>query len=284
MPTVGELKKSLKAVGLAQTGEKPDLERRLRQHGEGESLKLDGVNPAALKNPALKKACAKRGLPCDLDLGTRDDLVDGLIASLRAEQRAARSSSTNNGGDDESDEPLSKKPRWRRVVVRRRRRARDRHREAGAAARRGRAGGGGALGARRGDHARDAVCEAEERLPPARAAHPPGQARRQVRRRDARVPGARPRLRHADGARGGRGRRAGGADGEDAGAVERELRAHARLLPAGPRRVGHRRLRAAAVRLHDLHAGAQDVLLRALPLRLRLHVGDPQVPDLHQGL
>ena len=46
MPTVSELKKSLKAVGLAQTGEKPDLERRLRQHGEGESLKLDGVNPA----------------------------------------------------------------------------------------------------------------------------------------------------------------------------------------------------------------------------------------------
>ena len=46
---------SLKAVGLAQTGEKPDLERRLRQHGEGESLKLDGVNPAALKNPALRK-------------------------------------------------------------------------------------------------------------------------------------------------------------------------------------------------------------------------------------
>ena len=111
MPTVGELKKSLKAVGLAQTGEKPDLERRLRQHGEGESLKLDGVNPAALKNPALKKACAKRGLPCDLDLGTRDDLVDGLIASLKAEARAAGSSSNNNGGDDESDEPLSKKPR-----------------------------------------------------------------------------------------------------------------------------------------------------------------------------
>ena len=111
MPTVSELKKSLKAVGLAQTGEKPDLERRLRQHGEGESLKLDGVNPAALKNPALKKACAKRGLPCDLDLGTRDDLVDGLIASLTAEARAAGSSSNNNGGDDESDEPLSKKPR-----------------------------------------------------------------------------------------------------------------------------------------------------------------------------
>ena len=83
--SVAQLKARCKAAGVAGTGEKPDLVARMKQVAQGESLRIDGVNPAALKAGVLKKELATRGLPCSLDLETRDELVARLIDALRKE-------------------------------------------------------------------------------------------------------------------------------------------------------------------------------------------------------
>ena len=109
---VGDLKKKLKEVGLAQNGEKPDLINRLKQHAAGESLKLDGENPACLKAGPLKKALAVRGLPCSLDIETRDVLVGRLIDALKKEGggsgggEAGSSAAGGDAGDSPEEEAL----------------------------------------------------------------------------------------------------------------------------------------------------------------------------------
>ena len=95
---VAELKARLKAAGCAGTGEKPDLVARLKQVGQGESLKIDGCNPAALKAGVLKKELSTRGLPCSLDLETRDVLVGRLIDALRKERGSSEASGGGDGG------------------------------------------------------------------------------------------------------------------------------------------------------------------------------------------
>ena len=85
--TVSALKQRLKAASVAGTGEKPDLIARLKQVASGEAVKVDGVNPAALKAGVLKKELATRGLPCSLDLESRDVLVGRLIDALKQPRR-----------------------------------------------------------------------------------------------------------------------------------------------------------------------------------------------------
>ena len=107
--TVAALKKRCKEAGVAGTGEKPDLVTRLKQVAAGEACKLSGVNPACLKAGELKKACAVRGLPCSLDLETRDVLVGKLIDALKKEKGSAAgsgdsSAAASGGADAESPE------------------------------------------------------------------------------------------------------------------------------------------------------------------------------------
>lgn len=86
MATVGALKKELKSLGLSQSGEKGDLQRRLALHALGEEHKMpDGRNPCSLPAGELKKTLAKRGLPCDTSIETRDELIGRLIEALKAE-------------------------------------------------------------------------------------------------------------------------------------------------------------------------------------------------------
>ena len=94
---VAELKARCKAAGVAGTGEKPDLVARLKQVASGEpfAARYDGVNPAALKAGALKKELATRGLPCSLDLETRDVLVGRLIDTLISEGGTTASASSD---------------------------------------------------------------------------------------------------------------------------------------------------------------------------------------------
>ena len=64
----------------------PELVARLELHGAGESAKMeDGRNPCVLKVGELKKALASRGLPCSLDLESRDELTKRLVEARRAE-------------------------------------------------------------------------------------------------------------------------------------------------------------------------------------------------------
>ena len=96
---VSDLKARCKAAGVAGTGEKPDLVARLKQVASGEPFKAsyDGVNPAALKAGVLKKELATRGLPCSLDLESRDVLVGRLIDALRSEGGTTTASSDGGG-------------------------------------------------------------------------------------------------------------------------------------------------------------------------------------------
>ena len=109
--SVAQLKARCKAAGVAGTGEKPDLVTRMKQVVVGESLKIDGVNPAALKAGVLKKELATRGLPCSLDLETRDELVARLIDALRkaggggGDGGGGASGSANGGGGGSAAEP-----------------------------------------------------------------------------------------------------------------------------------------------------------------------------------
>jgi hypothetical protein len=97
--TVPVLKKKCKEAGVAQAGEKPDLINRLKQHAQGEKCKLDGEkNPATLKAGELKKALATRGLPCSLDLESRDVLVGRLIDALKSEGGGSGGGDGGGGG------------------------------------------------------------------------------------------------------------------------------------------------------------------------------------------
>lgn len=103
--TVAVLKKKCKEAGVAQSGEKPDLISRLKQHAAGELHKLDGINPSVLKAGDLKKALAKRGLPCSLDLESRDVLVGRLTDAIKQEGGGGGTASTDaaSGGGDADD-------------------------------------------------------------------------------------------------------------------------------------------------------------------------------------
>ena len=106
--TVSALKQRLKAAGVAGTGEKPDLIARLKQVATGEAFKVDGINPAALKAGVLKKELATRGLPCSLDLESRDVLVGRLIDVLKQESNssAAGGSASTGSAVDDADEAI----------------------------------------------------------------------------------------------------------------------------------------------------------------------------------
>lgn len=97
--TVSVLKGKCKAAGMAQSGEKPDLVTRLKQHAAGERFQLDGTNPTLLKAGVLKKALAVRGLPCSLDIETRDVLVGRLIDALKKEGGGADAAGSASAGD-----------------------------------------------------------------------------------------------------------------------------------------------------------------------------------------
>ena len=96
MPNMASLKADLKARGLPQTGEKGDLENRLRLYELGEKFQLDGQNPLKMKAGEFKKALAKRGLPCDLSIESRDQLNARLIDALKKE--AATDAPAGGGG------------------------------------------------------------------------------------------------------------------------------------------------------------------------------------------
>ncbi|KAL1515358.1 hypothetical protein AB1Y20_001987 [Prymnesium parvum] len=100
--SVAQLKAALKARGLPMTGEKPDLEQRLSLHAAGELHKLDGVNPISLKAGELKKALATRGLPCDLSIQSRDELVGLLLSALKQEASAAAGGSAGGHAKESS--------------------------------------------------------------------------------------------------------------------------------------------------------------------------------------
>ena len=96
--TVAKLKAMCKEAGVSGGGEKPDLVNRLKLHAKGEDAKLDGVNPSNLKAGDLKKALATRGLPCSLDLETRDQLVSRLVDAVKAETGGGSAGGSGGGG------------------------------------------------------------------------------------------------------------------------------------------------------------------------------------------
>jgi len=102
--SVADLKKACKAKGLPMTGEKSDLERRLETFALGERFKMeDGRNPCVLKAGELKKALAQRGLPCDLSISSRDELLASLVAALQKE------GPVQQGDGSEDERPLSER-------------------------------------------------------------------------------------------------------------------------------------------------------------------------------
>lgn len=98
--SVAQLKAALKAVGLSMTGEKDELVQRLNLHAAGEIHKLDGQNPTLLKAGELKKALAIRGLPCDLSIQSRDELLAALIGALKSESGGSAGDSQGGSGHD----------------------------------------------------------------------------------------------------------------------------------------------------------------------------------------
>ena len=83
---VAELKRLLKERGQSGAGEKDELVRRCELCDTGEKHPLpDGRNPTALKAAELRKALAQRGLPCDLAIQTRDELMGLLLGALKKE-------------------------------------------------------------------------------------------------------------------------------------------------------------------------------------------------------
>lgn len=96
--TIPQLKAALKAVGLPMTGEKDDLLKRLSLHAEGEVHQIDGKNPMVLKAGELKKALAVRGLPCDLSISSRDELLAALIGAIKKEVGGSSTAKDDEGG------------------------------------------------------------------------------------------------------------------------------------------------------------------------------------------
>ena len=101
--SVASLKASLKAVGLPMTGEKDDLIKRLSLHADGEVHQLEGQNPVFLKAGELKKALATRGLPCDLSIQSRDELLAALIGALKTEGGGGGGGGSETGGGGSDD-------------------------------------------------------------------------------------------------------------------------------------------------------------------------------------
>ena len=102
--SVATLKKELKEYGLSQQGEKGDLQHRIALYKQGEDNMLDGCNPCKLKAGELKKALAKRGLPCDLSIESRDQLNARLIDALKKEKGESGGSGAKADPSSEEDD------------------------------------------------------------------------------------------------------------------------------------------------------------------------------------
>jgi len=102
--TAGRVKGLLKALGQSQAGEKAELAERLRLFVEGAALSAPRrePNPASLKVGELRKELAKRGLPCDTSIETRDALLRRLIDALK---REAQPNAGASGADRPTTEP-----------------------------------------------------------------------------------------------------------------------------------------------------------------------------------
>ena len=100
---VAELKKLLKEKGQSGAGEKEDLMRRLTQCDDGEKHTLpDGRNPTSLKAAEFRKLLAQRGLPCDLSINSRDELMQRLLDALKQEGGGGSGGSGGGGGASSS--------------------------------------------------------------------------------------------------------------------------------------------------------------------------------------
>ena len=100
MPTVAALKAELKSKRLPQTGEKPELEARLALHARALACAPPGEKHAfELSAPELRKALASRGLPCDLSIATKDELIGSLVQALEREARGGGGGGADSGGD-----------------------------------------------------------------------------------------------------------------------------------------------------------------------------------------
>lgn len=95
---LAEVKGLLKELGQSQAGEKSELAARLRLFVEGAAVRGAGglqANPAALKIGELRKELAKRGLPCDTSIETRDELLRRLIDTLKRDTRPSAGASAS---------------------------------------------------------------------------------------------------------------------------------------------------------------------------------------------
>ncbi|EOD12848.1 hypothetical protein EMIHUDRAFT_244917 [Emiliania huxleyi CCMP1516] len=106
---VAQLKAKLKERAQSGAGEKEDLVRRLQLCDAGDKHALpDGRNPTTLKAAEFRKALASHGLPCDLSINTRDELMQSLIDALKSEgggtSAEAGSSAGGGGGGEDADE------------------------------------------------------------------------------------------------------------------------------------------------------------------------------------
>jgi hypothetical protein len=98
---VAELKKLLKERGQSGAGEKEELVTRLKLCEAGEKHKLpDGRNPTALKAAEFRKLLAQRGLPCDLSIEPRDELMQRLLDALQQEGGSSKRSAGEAGLDE----------------------------------------------------------------------------------------------------------------------------------------------------------------------------------------
>lgn len=100
MPSVAELKASLKEIGMSQSGDKGTLEWRLKTYRKciSQSLKTwDGSNPCSLNAAKLRTACAKAGVSC---IGNNDENLELLVTHLES---TAPSTSGDTGNSQRSD-------------------------------------------------------------------------------------------------------------------------------------------------------------------------------------
>lgn len=95
---LAEVKSLLKNLGQSQAGEKAELAERLRLFVEGAAVCGDAPNPATLKIGELRKELAKRGLPCDTSIETRDELLRRLVDTLKRSAPPAGGGSASGAG------------------------------------------------------------------------------------------------------------------------------------------------------------------------------------------
>lgn len=82
MPSVAQLKASLKEIAMSQSGDKGTLEWRLKTYRKCTSMSLktwDGSNPCTLNAAKLRTACAKAGVSC---IGNNDENLELLVQHL----------------------------------------------------------------------------------------------------------------------------------------------------------------------------------------------------------